>query len=319
MPIHYAAALGQTNVINELLAAGCPVDARACSNDTPLHVAIMHGQIESIKLLLENNADAHLAGQYGSTVLHCACSLSKRAGDWSNEADVAKACQIVRILTEKHNANLNTRDANGRTPLQYARDATLVQTLLAAGADPLVTDTHGRTLLHDAVTCSNAKDKIQILLDAGIDVNARDLDGRNALFNAHYRHVHTLTRSGADVNARDNTGNTPLIYTILAPRGSGLSASELLACGADVDATDAEGKTALHHAMVKALPGAIEMLLRSGADHNLRTHENYTPLQIGLLVEIQQNMLDHDLHEAHQRYNDCHHMLLQSGAAMKDE
>lgn len=38
-PLHYAAAFGQTSVIQTLMDSGCPVDAIDDAQNTPLHLA----------------------------------------------------------------------------------------------------------------------------------------------------------------------------------------------------------------------------------------------------------------------------------------
>lgn len=38
-PLHYAAAFGQSAVVEALVRAGCPVDVRDNASNTPLHLA----------------------------------------------------------------------------------------------------------------------------------------------------------------------------------------------------------------------------------------------------------------------------------------
>lgn len=38
-PLHYAAAFGQSAVVDALVRAGCPVDVRDNASNTPLHLA----------------------------------------------------------------------------------------------------------------------------------------------------------------------------------------------------------------------------------------------------------------------------------------
>lgn len=74
-----------------------------------------------------------------------------------------------------------SRGPAGSTPLMAAAlygDAALVKRLLTAGADPNVKNSAGATALMWAAPDS---DKMQLLLDAGADVNARSDDRRSAL------------------------------------------------------------------------------------------------------------------------------------------
>jgi ankyrin repeat protein len=76
---------------------------------------------------------------------------------------------------------VHARGAYGSTPLMAAAlygDAALVKRLLAAGADPNATNSAGATAL---MWAAPDPDKMQLLLDAGADVNARSDDRRSAL------------------------------------------------------------------------------------------------------------------------------------------
>jgi mono/diheme cytochrome c family protein len=73
------------------------------------------------------------------------------------------------------------KGAGGSTPLMFAAlygDQDLMSRLLAAGADPGAANTVGATVLMWAVP---DVDKLQLVLDLGVDVNARSDDRRSAL------------------------------------------------------------------------------------------------------------------------------------------
>ncbi len=72
-----------------------------------------------------------------------------------------------------------------------------------------------------------------------------------------------LLEHGADVHRRDESGRTPLHYAA----GVGASAVELLvSSGAVVGAQADDGSTPLHVAVNRGSVGAVEALLRAGAD-----------------------------------------------------
>lgn len=76
-----------------------------------------------------------------------------------------------------------------------------------------------------------------------------------------------LLQHGADVHRRDDSGRTPLHYAA----GVGASAVELLvSAGAIVNAQADDGRTALHVAVDRGSVGAVDALLRAGADAELR-------------------------------------------------
>lgn len=143
-------------------------------------------------------------------------------------------------------------------------------------------------------------EKIKLLLDHGVNVNAKDYWGNTVLHNMAKqlpsrngeeieRRVEVLLKSGADVNAKDNFGRTPL--HILA---SGFFRDEkeqvaklFIKKGANVNARDKEGNTPLHY--IFAFPSGhkpsfpyktnlVKILLKAGADVNAKNDYGITPL-----------------------------------------
>ena len=80
-----------------------------------------------------------------------------------------------------------------------------------------------------------------------------------------------LLEAGADVNARDHHGITPLLVSIFEGRSTG-TLRVLLEAVADVNALqDGNGWTPLHHAADRGNVAAIRMLLKVGANPEVRT------------------------------------------------
>jgi ankyrin repeat protein len=83
---------------------------------------------------------------------------------------------ILKLLINA-GANLNLQDYCGRTALMFATDNAdeqYVQILLNAGADPCLQDTTGSTALILAVWNQFSVNTIQMLLNAGANVNATE-------------------------------------------------------------------------------------------------------------------------------------------------
>jgi len=119
----------------------------------------------------------------------------------------------------------------GTTPLLRAAkagDAVIVKVLLDKGADPKLTQRAGINPLMAAAglgtreedgtgrkkTEAEAIETIQLLLSAGLDINAVDTNGRSAVFGAAMwgfdKVVRFLAEHGAQLDTKDKRGLTPL-------------------------------------------------------------------------------------------------------------
>lgn len=112
-------------------------------------------------------------------------------------------------------------------------------------------------------------DVIPALLQAGVDINARDAAGYTALilasYNGRLETTELLLSKGAAVACADTArGNTALMG--VAFKGYAEIAALLLDKGADPDQRNASGQTALMLAALFGHGSIIDMLLSAGAD-----------------------------------------------------
>ena len=148
---------------------------------TPLIVAVVCGEKEKVRLLLDHGADLSMPDADGRTAV--------------NHAAMGAHREILALLFEK-GASLNDRDNGGGTSLHQAiadthANASLnarietVRWLLSNGAHPNVTDNGGRTPL--MLAAGNAYTEIAMMLfEAGASIDAMDAEGRTALAHALY-------------------------------------------------------------------------------------------------------------------------------------
>ncbi|HUN98464.1 MAG TPA: ankyrin repeat domain-containing protein [Bradyrhizobium sp.] len=155
----------------------------------------------------------------------------------------------LRSLLQQ-SAGVNTRDARGETPLQYA-----------------------------AVVGS--LDAMKLLIDAGADVNAQNNSGATALVwsATNLAKVKLLVAHGANVNAATKRGRTALLIAAMSDNSAGV-VQFLLDNGADAKATDFLKTTALRAATLGNDTETIRMLIGAGIDVNAADLPGITPLMM---------------------------------------
>lgn len=102
----------------------------------------------------------------------------------------------------------------------------------------------------------------------------------HALWAGDSHAIEKAFKSGVDVNARDPEGRTLLMEATLEKRADLVKV--LLGHGADVAAADHDGETALHFAARAHQPEIVQLLLDAGAAVDARDHHAQTPLFLAL-------------------------------------
>lgn len=178
-------AEGRTELVFDLLEAGCSADHKDAQNVSLMQHCAYYGDVSAIRYLLSKGERLESLGSdlgIGGASYH---------GHW----------RLCLFLLER-GADANWADAEtGETPLHNALAKTdrvvydpVVEVLLAFGADPNAATkpgmetgafmrdcrTKGETPLHRAAAFGD-EEAIQLLLDAGAVIDAKDMNGESPL------------------------------------------------------------------------------------------------------------------------------------------
>ncbi|HZT78345.1 MAG TPA: ankyrin repeat domain-containing protein [Vicinamibacterales bacterium] len=137
MTIFDAAAAGEVERVERLVANGAPVNGYSADGWTPLHLAAFFGHPRIVELLLAHDADvaAISKNSTGNTALHAALAGNRK---------------FVAGLLIGAGSDVNAADAAGWRPLHLAasnNNLDAMKTLIAQGADVTVANTQGQTPL----------------------------------------------------------------------------------------------------------------------------------------------------------------------------
>jgi ankyrin repeat protein/L-ascorbate metabolism protein UlaG (beta-lactamase superfamily) len=260
-PLHFACYNGNREIAAFLIEQGADVAAGTNSGSTPLHGAAFIGDVGCIELLTDHGAEVNTRNEAGFTP-----AISAAAGRGGLDA---------LELLHSRGADIHDRTFNGDSALMHAARAGKVDVaeyLLSAGASLSARNDSGWSAILNAVESGDST-MVAHLLERGADPDTDEGRGRRALWWAalrgHRAVVELLIERGADVGA-DPPDDAPAVAR--AMDGGHLEVCGLLLeNGAPVDAVDpSTRRTTLHSASLKGLTDFVSLLLKHGADPNLR-------------------------------------------------
>lgn len=282
-----------------LLDAGVDANETDDFGESPLHKG---PSTDSLVLLVEEgHADIDLAMPDGSTPL-----LKMLSGRKTVLGDT-----IIRFL--EYGPSCEAVDNNGCGVLHaaFSNDAIkpeVIRALLNAGANPNLKNGQGLAPLH--LISTDHRDSIpllDLLVEAGADINATDRNGATLLVRRIPTRIHgphedlrSLIDRGASTNVRDIHGRTCLHEAVRYHRGIDPSDSFwtpadsrldfLIGLDIDTDVVDHEGNNLLHEAASKSInynplagPAYLSLwaqLVSLGLDLAKKNHNGRTPLHL---------------------------------------
>lgn len=189
---------------------------------------------------------------------------------------------VAYFLEKKEFTNLNQTDEHDFTPLMAAASENheeVVQLLIDAGAEINFVNAHGWTALIEAADEGSYESAV-VLIKAGADANLKgNNNNRSALAMAasegHMDVFRLLVENGADVLAMQGKRH-PLHEA--AEEGELLALRTILQIGSDINVTDEHGRTPLSYAAEEGHLEVISTLLKAGAAAGARDSGGRTPL-----------------------------------------
>ncbi|XP_054723067.1 ankyrin-3-like [Uloborus diversus] len=220
------------------------------TGDTALHVAVKHGHLEVVEMLLAARTDV-------------------------NPRDANGRKPLVDIQ------NKNGRTALHKAAFGYHAEhgylTEMVAMLLAAGANTHLQDKWGYTALHIAIR-SSKEEIAEVICDADDRNILRNNDGHTVLHFAAKFGMQTIARKLLSSGPLRKTHRSGKESTSNAAEGEGIALS---ASKKDlVDVRDRYGMTALHMAAQRGFTKIVELLLAAGTDPLLQTKEGKTALHV---------------------------------------
>ena len=246
-----------------------PVNGPELSRTTALTIAIHKDSLEMVEFLLNNGAKT-AESFYRENPVHLALELgNEEIAHWLAEHDFefqandamfiaiqqglySFASKLLALGADKPFRQLEDRDVKGNRLLHVATfhgHVDCTRLLLDAGADMEATNLESETPLFSATVETS-----RLLLDRGANIHAVDEYGRSALHKASgsderdaSERVEFLISRGANVNLGDNAGDTPLHISCMSPWSENAAVS--LARGASISAQNTDNNQPIHVAM----------------------------------------------------------------------
>ena len=167
----HLAQQGRQEEVELLLKAGADADLEDSNGRTPLSYAAAEGEEGVVRLLLEHGVNPDSRDQDQCTPLM-----------WVAHSCFGKAANVDVARLLEYNAQVDSLDFQGRTPLSHAiermcRDDEIVVLLLEMGANMNHVDCYRKTPLSQAKSTSQKNRLDEALRKAGIRANSRLKDG----------------------------------------------------------------------------------------------------------------------------------------------
>ena len=241
-----------------------------------LHIACKHGNLNTIKTLIDHGARVNDRDVDGNAPLHLTVNGRK---------------DLTEALLK---SGPNIKNSDGRTPLHIAcmcGNLGTISLLIKYGASVSAQDNYNNTPLSLAILNHHDSVVLAMVTMFGCDPN----DGISLYTACKYNdisNVRVLIEYGASVNDRDVEGNTPLYYG-----NSKLALALLSEFKCDPNVINKQGMSPLHVACKVGDLSKVELLIEHGTHMNDKDGHGNTPFEIAVKyrnAEIASILLNHE-------------------------
>jgi ankyrin repeat protein len=294
-PLHQAATDGDIEQVKHLVSEGANINALGKEKDTPLCRAVKARQMETVRLLVEADADVNAGSP---PPLYIAVdvndiTIAKHLITHGAQVNPLKKWILFKHIPSSSSTEMaqlfidNGADINSgpwtvwHGAIEENR-ADIMRILLQNGMDINTVGLEGKTPLELALSWRK-EDMAAFLLANGADIHRKLKNGLTLWFNAavegHTWIAELLLARGVNIDERDDVYEfTALHYA--ARFGQKEIAELLIQKGADIEAKDKWDYQPIHWAAYHNRPDVIELLIAKGADVNAKTSLDQTPLQL---------------------------------------
>ncbi|KAF7888032.1 uncharacterized protein EAF02_002573 [Botrytis sinoallii] len=250
-PLHYAALLGDEQIMEKILTLGKPTPQQKVH---PLHVAAYNGHSECVRLLLSYE----LGNKCGIDMKSCVTSprCFEEAQIVSNRGQIVKDIGGTALHHASFQGRLNT-----------------MEELLEAGADLSAQNSREQTPLHVAAEDGRYQ-ACQVLISAGASVLSRDHKNLSpthyAIQNGYYHIVEIMIKQPSSSDILFENGSDLLDYACIY--GNAETIEILTAAGMNINSTDNDEWPAFFSAMFnRTLTEEFQIKLLANVDNLYQT------------------------------------------------
>jgi ankyrin repeat protein len=268
-----AASSNNVSITSNLINRGANVDATDVNGDTAINWATFNGNVDVMKLLVQNGVDLEIKSKHGMPV-----DVAFRLWHADSVAEVFKEAGFGdRLAKEEMKLILAIEN----------EDIQSIKRILSKGTSPNMVDELGSPLLHLASEKGNQK-VVELLFAEGADLNKLNRVGQSALaIAARFGHLYLvqyfLDKGAAPNLAGEEYKLTPLMGA--AVNGDVQIGKKLISGGANLNAMDVVNEaSALHWSMFYRNEEFALMLIDHGASYKIKALNNqYDGRELALL------------------------------------